>query len=233
MANQDCVISSHAHIRRLIVHEEMQNVIYQIMHPWHWLTYGQNATAVAAAAACLGLIGLYFYTRSTRTMMGLQQPTARASLTPILVADDVDFVTEDIMVEVAPGVMQPKPFKGRATLNVRNIGQGAALYTRAWCQPVTDQFVANASTILEKTPHANGTEGFAHLLPSETAPLVIAGLNPDIVGRRRILVVETIDATSLRHQLQIVLTPVAPGQTGTEIAMVHADPKQSRKSAKK
>jgi hypothetical protein len=209
----------------------MQNVIYQLMHPWHWLTYGQNATAVAAIAACLGLIGLYFYTRYTRTMMGVQQSIARASFTPILVADDVDFDGEDTrMVEVAPGLEQPKTFKCCATLTVKNIGQGAALYTRAWCQAVTDQFV-NGSMILEKTLHSQESNGFSHLLPSESASIVITGLNPEIVGQRRIVVIEAIDATSIRHQLQIVMTPVAPGQSVTEVAMVHADLKQFRKSA--
>src|ERR1700732_3242906 len=38
----------------------MDSVIYQLHHPWHWLTYGQNATALAAVAAVVGLIGTLF-----------------------------------------------------------------------------------------------------------------------------------------------------------------------------
>lgn len=54
----------------------MQNFWYQILHSWHWLTYGQNGAALSAVAAVaaslaavLGLVGLYFYTKYTRKLM--------------------------------------------------------------------------------------------------------------------------------------------------------------------
>lgn len=64
----------------------MQNIEYQLLHPWHWLTYGQNATALGAVVACLGFIGLIFYTLYTRRMMKLGENTRRAAITPVLIS---------------------------------------------------------------------------------------------------------------------------------------------------
>ena len=222
----------HVHAKQ--IEERMQSVVYQLTHPWHWLTYGQNATAVAAIAACLGLVGLYFYTHYTRTMMGMQESTARANVEPMLVTqDNVDFTPTDTrMVEVAARALQPKVLKYELTLRVRNIGQGAALFVHAWCQPVSEMFVLDSS-VLRKGPEAMESNGFIHLLQSETESLVIGDLQPDLLSQRRIIVIDALDATSLRHQLQIVQTPLGGGKVETVVNMVHADPKKSQRVSRR
>jgi len=209
-------------------------MLYQFTHPWHWLTYGQNATAIAAIAACVGLLGLYFYTLYTRAMMESQASTARASITPILVTQgSIEYVPTNMqMVETAPGVMEPRFAHCDATVNVKNIGQGAALYVRAWCQPISANFIAG-SNILERTSGAIQSDGLVHLLQSENAAILIQGLPPETLHGRRIIVVETIDSSSLRHQLQIIQTPAGNGRVQTEVNMVHAFPKESRKISRK
>lgn len=97
----------------------MQNFRYQILHPWHWLTYGQNASGIAAVAAViaalavvLGLIGLYFYTRYTRNMMLLGQETQRANITPILVSSGpIEFTPVEFVTSPAAqlGFVAPEP----------------------------------------------------------------------------------------------------------------------------
>ncbi len=51
----------------------------QLVHPWHWAAYGQNASI-------LGLIGLIAYVLYTRRMMKAAEETRRLSLTPYLLA---------------------------------------------------------------------------------------------------------------------------------------------------
>jgi hypothetical protein len=52
--------------------------LYQVLHPWHWVTYGQNAAAV-------GLIGLALYTYFTYRLFRHSQDIERAKLLPYLV----------------------------------------------------------------------------------------------------------------------------------------------------
>ena len=51
----------------------MNPIAYQVMHPWHWLTYGQNSAAAQVMASCIGallvLVTLY-YTMKTLRMAG-------------------------------------------------------------------------------------------------------------------------------------------------------------------
>ena len=51
---------------------------------WHWLTVGNNATAVQALTAILGVVGLAFYTLYTRTQKNLSLAQERANITPVL-----------------------------------------------------------------------------------------------------------------------------------------------------
>jgi hypothetical protein len=53
----------------------MHITFYQVLHPWHWLTYGQNAAALAGLAAIAGTFILYRYTVYTRRMMETQVHT--------------------------------------------------------------------------------------------------------------------------------------------------------------
>ncbi len=72
----------------------MHNFVYQLLHPWHWLTYGQNA-------AGLGIVGLFFYTLYTRRMMLIGQDTRRAELRPYLVLESEQRVSGYANVTIA------------------------------------------------------------------------------------------------------------------------------------
>jgi hypothetical protein len=96
---------------------------YQVLHPWHWLTYSQNAAAVQAVGALLGFILLWRYTVYIRRMMELAELTRRASLTPIFTAKKIEpiFNGGDLV---------------RVAVTVRNIGQGpAAMLGRGTIKP--------------------------------------------------------------------------------------------------
>jgi hypothetical protein len=207
----------------------MDDVLYQLSHPWHWLTYGQNATAVAAVAACLGLVGLFFYTLYTKSIMKMQESTARASITPELVVQGPAEYTgvNQQMVEIAHGLQQLRYARYNMRLGFRNVGAGAALFVRAWCQPVSERFICTGS-ILETTPDSVQSNGFSHLLQSENVTIVIEGLRHDVQTLRRVIVVETTDAANMRHQMQILETPAGGGKTQTEVAMAHTGPRLYR-----
>jgi hypothetical protein len=64
-------------------------LFYQLLHPWHWLTYSQNASVVT-------LIVVVFYTRYTRRMMLLAQQTRRGELYPLLVLQAVNVKKESM-----------------------------------------------------------------------------------------------------------------------------------------
>jgi hypothetical protein len=66
------------------------SLFYQFRHPWHWLTYGQNASALSVAVSAVGLIVIVLYTLYTRRMMLLAGQTRRGELYPILALQEED-----------------------------------------------------------------------------------------------------------------------------------------------
>jgi hypothetical protein len=51
-------------------------ILYQLRHPWHWLTYGQNATAIAAMAS--GVIGAVTVAVLARTLIAVNKQATAA-----------------------------------------------------------------------------------------------------------------------------------------------------------
>src|SRR5262249_31446146 len=165
----------------------MNPVWYQVLHPWHWLTYGQNATALGVVVAIVGTIVLYFYTRYTRRMMKtqsialqMQESALRATITPKLVAHgDVDFVATQLdhaQQGADIGLQQPTITLYNGVLTIRNVGVGAALFLKGWTQPVSDKFDASNSSILGKT--APVTEAWPErttLMMGESTSVTFAG----------------------------------------------------------
>jgi hypothetical protein len=100
-------------------------LLYQLLHPWHWLTYGQNASVV-------GLIVVVFYTIYTRRMMLLAQQTRRGELYPILAVQK--FVAKN----------------GSMGLAIKNVGAGPMLNLSQWGQPVSARFQLG-ETFLERS----------------------------------------------------------------------------------
>ncbi len=182
----------------------------------------------AAIAAILALIGLYFYTRYTKQMMEMQEAIARASVTPILVTQgNVDFKPEEILD--APlsevGVRPPTITKYAAVVRVRNVGEGAALFLSAWHQPVSKKFVLEDSILFEKPEGArDGRSESTELIKFESTPVAFFGFSPEDLTRRWLLVVDAIDQTNLRHQLQILRMPVSAEHSTVNVVMKHETP---------
>jgi hypothetical protein len=200
----------------------MDSVIYQLHHPWHWLTYGQNATALAAVAAVAGLIGLYFYTLYTRQMMRLQERTSRASITPVLISrGGVAFQATGVKHTPASeiGLIPGTVYEYQAVLDVRNIGEGVALFLNAWCQPVSEAFNANDSTFLIKTSQSSlGQHEFMELFKGQETKVAFQGFAPEDLHRRFLFVVEALDQSNGHHQLKIVRSGLPSGETSVTMA---------------
>ena len=230
----------------------MKNIIYQVLHPWHWLTYGQNAAAVAALAAVVGFIVLFFYTLYTRRMMKtqsrtmeiqartmdlqvqtmemqgrilqMQESAASAVIIPKLVAQgDVEFVPIELdHNEVTDiGIQQPRVTLCSAVLNIRNVGAGAALFLKGWNQPVTDQFLGNSDILVNTTQVKEVWAQSTELMSGESTSITFQGFKPEDLHRRWIFVIDTIDQTNRKHQLQLLRTPRASGQTDVSVSMCH------------
>jgi hypothetical protein len=100
-----------------------QPYLYQLFHPWHWLTYGQNAAAA-------GFIGLAAYVAYTRRMMVAAEETRRLSLTPHLLAEISD-------------KMGPLQFE------ITNVA-GPAVRCEIWLQKVSAYFTLTGHRLIRK-----------------------------------------------------------------------------------
>jgi hypothetical protein len=231
----------------------MESIVYQVLHPWHWLTYGQNAAAVAALSAVVGFIVLFFYTLYTRRMMKtqsrtmeiqahtmdvqvqtmemqrrilqMQESAASAAITPKLVAKgDVEFISMELEHTDATdiGLQQSNVTLYRAVLNIRNVGAGAALFLKGWNQPVTDQFFADNSNILVNTNQVDEVWAqLTELMTGESTSITFQGFTPQDLRRRWIFVIDTIDQTNRKHQLQLLRTPRDHGRIDVSFSMHH------------
>lgn len=206
---------------------------YQLLHPWHWLTYGQNATAFAALVALAGLVGLYFYTRYTRRMMQVQEATARASIRPILVAQGIggaDLEFSPLRTNWLPGSdaligRGPREIaEYKTSLSIRNVGAGAALLLTGWHQKISEKFTDEPQRILNKTAQAKDAAcGLTELLHGEVTTVTFGGINANDLDARWLFVIEAIDQTNERHQFHLLRTPV-PGHTPElSMSMVHGE----------
>jgi hypothetical protein len=194
---------------------EMHSLVYQILHPWHWLTYGQNA-------AGLGLIGLFFYTLYTRRMMKLGEATRRANLTPefsLRVLPEFVPTAYDVQIVTQFGSTEPKVIEYSVVMNIRNIGEGPAIGLQSWHQPVSTKFNIDGSSILLKTSGAfqglQQGEG-AELLKGEITKITFPGFKSGLVPW--LFVVEATDLANGKNQLKILMS----GPKETTVRMVHA-----------
>jgi hypothetical protein len=207
----------------------MKSLFYQILHPWHWLTYGQSATGLAALAALMGLVGLYFYTRYTRRMMELGEITNRATVTPILVSSG-SVQLEPVVIQHTPaselGFLDPTVTAVRAVVTVRNVGEGAAIYLGSWAQIVSATSQIDNS-ILTRTGHVTSGEHTTHeLLKGESTEVRFAPFKPSDIGGRLLFVIECSDPVNGFHQLQMPYSGLPNGEA--HVAMVHRKEKQPK-----
>lgn len=165
--------------------------LYQLLHPWHWLTYGQNTSAVA-------LIVIVLYTLYTRRMMLLAQQTRRYELYPIL-------VLQEVIVK-----------NGSMDLVIVNVGAGPLINAFQWGQPVSDRFKLGG-TFFERPPAIRQSFG-GSMLRGEGRTL---NVQIDGTERRALLAVEGTDSVGGRHQFCLLRSLAASGEYEHQVRMVH------------
>ena len=169
----------------------LSTILYQLLHPWHWLTYGQNAAGV-------GLIVLIFYTIYTRRMMLLAQETRRGELYPMLILQRTD---------VREGYLE---------LFIENVGAGALLNAVEWGQHVSQRFELG-DTFLERLPEVEAH--FAGTMVSKSK--LTLNTNVDGSELRILQVVEGTDSFGGRQQFCVLRRYVSPGNYEYEVRMIH------------
>lgn len=63
---------------------------------WKWLTFGNNATAIASITSVVGLAGLYLYVLYTRDILRATLATLQSSEYPVLIAQIQDISNENL-----------------------------------------------------------------------------------------------------------------------------------------
>lgn len=197
--------------------------LYQILHPWHWLTYGQNAAALQGVCALFGIIGLLLYVIDTRRMRRASELTLRASMSPVFTARDL-----------VPYYANPGTLEGiyRIEMTVRNVGEGPAPVFFAWFQPVSAHFSITGAMVIPMPKTARlGEVSVRDLMKGETAHVEFDGYDPTrppdgsictfVQGSKWLFVMDSVDNAQGRHQLQMLMT-IGVTQGQGELNMVHA-----------
>jgi hypothetical protein len=166
-------------------------LLYQLLHPWHWLTYSQNASVVT-------LIVVVFYTLYTRRMMLLAQQTRRGELYPIL-------ALQEVIVNA-----------GSMDLVIKNVGAGPMLNILQWGQPVSERFKLGG-TFLERPPAVG--QSFGGSMQRGEGRTLNTGV--DCSDPRVLLVVEGTDSVGGRHQFCLLRVLVGPDKYEHQVRMVH------------
>jgi hypothetical protein len=194
---------------------------YQILHPWHWLTYGQNAAALQGVCALFAAIGLLFYVLDTRRMRQVGELTRRASMTPIFTARDI-----------IPHCVSGSDDVFQISMTVRNVGEGVATVLWAWYQPVSAHFSVFDSGILTMSKSAKlATVPTNDLMKGESTVVDFVAFNPaDPTDNSEhvfnpnikwLFVVDSIGQAQGKHQLKILLKSIGNDVPG-EMIMAHA-----------
>jgi hypothetical protein len=97
----------------------MKDIWYQIYHPWHWLTYGNNAEALGSVIALGGLLGLYLYVRYTKTIMQATLFASQASSFPVLHVVSLGLVGSNLHTQ-------------QLNWRLSNVGKGPAKNITVW-----------------------------------------------------------------------------------------------------
>lgn len=195
----------------------MHGWVYQIFHPWHWLTYGQNA-------AGMGLIGLFFYTLYTRRMMKLGEKNQRANITPILILSGQVRFTASRMEPLPPGAgswLAQQPTEYRAEMTIRNVGQGTAIFLQFWWQPVSAAFSISNTSLLKRSPTSiDSGSSKDELLRGESTDIAVRNISAKAADAPLLFVMDAIDQANGRHQLKILFSGMK--QNTISVTMAHA-----------
>jgi hypothetical protein len=190
----------------------MRNFLYQILHPWHWLTYGQNATG-------LGIVGLFLYTIYTRRMMKLAELSRRATITPIFSLRNHRFAaTNSVPCPDDDAGSKPSPANEfRLYLTITNVGEGPAIGVSSWYQPVSQNFNIDRNLILIKDKVPDGETERPELLRGESMNVSFFPLTN--LNHPWLFVIQSTDQAKGKHQLQVLLS--GEPQNEMTVQMVH------------
>jgi hypothetical protein len=166
-------------------------ILYQLLHPWHWMAYGQNASVV-------GLIVLIFYTIYTRRMMLIAQQTRLRELYPVLI------------------LQQTAVTGGNLEFLIVNVGNGALLNANRWGMQVSDKFKLG-DTFLER-PDGIGSD-FAGTMVSQSTLTLHSKINGSEL--RILEVIDGTDSVGGRHQFCILRSYVGPDSYEHRVRMIH------------
>jgi len=178
-----------------------QEQMYQLFHPWHWLTYkATNAEAVAAIAACiaaitaiLGLYGLWRYVVYTRRMMAATEASLRATFRPLLQIVKLSVQEDGIHV------------------NVDNIGNGPAIHLIHWSKEAAKRHSGQVDDLFTYVAPKVGEDGLrrAVLPPSQIASFVI---NRDLAWSVTRIFITAIDSAGSGYQTSAVTPSNSVGE---------------------
>lgn len=160
----------------------MNQWAYQLFHPWHWLTYGQNAAGVQTITAVLAFFGLIAYTVYTRRMKTLQQETRRGELFPTLALSTYQ--------DEGTGI----------SVGIRNVGRGAALNAKFWHQPVSEKYELDEFMLVPKIPVETSFLGALMEGESKTIEIDISGF----LAKKYLFVLDCHDVLGGKHQFRVL-----------------------------
>lgn len=163
---------------------------YQLFHPWHWLTYGQNASGVQTITAVLAFLGLIAYTVYTRRMKTLQEETRRGELFPTLAVSD--YQENGVTISI----------------DIRNVGRGAALDVKFWHQFVSNAFELDGFMLV---PTVSAGALFLGALMEGEAKTIEAKV-PTFLREKYLFVVDCHDVLGGQHQYRVL----RHGESGTK-----------------
>ena len=209
-------------------------LIYQLVHPWHWLTYGQNANALGSLAAGIAA--------GAATLAGVYAVRAyRSTVEQLNVARtqdvrDLSHHLEVLRPQLSIEIDERRPPKNGGTfVRIRNIGTGRAVeikrvgisLTTSISQPAGSDYLA----IVQMTgDHPNGPgHHTAFLWYSSTDGRRFRTetffINPETVGGEMAVEITTGDEPTLLHHLQMAAFE-KNGSVGVRPSPI-TDPQQS------
>ncbi len=196
----------------------MTDLLFPFLHPWHWLTYGQNATALAAIAGIIAVVGVAIYTYYTYRLLIASEETNRTKVTPILSlsvgpnAGGKLFPDERGLTQIGTYCVY---------FTIRNVSEGPALYLSCWGQEVSSGFhLQNGILRLRTDRSIDCLLSKRELMQGEAVEITYVNFPEDGLSTPWIFVVESIDSTGRRHQLQVHI--IGDGSRTINAMMVHA-----------
>ena len=160
----------------------MDSIIYQVSHPWHWLAYGNNATALTCLMSIVTATAVIWYTRDQSRIRLLQEESRRLAEEPVLI---VDFPTSHVSLH--------KIFA------LHNYGRGMALHVQSWL--VRDHAVEKFGKFVK------GEEGCEVLASGDVPPQASRSFGFDITqgtGNSALVVTICFDRFGRWHQAHVL-----------------------------